>query len=190
MNWDIECSLDNSAWDAVCWDVTFLLFKQKIVFLGVRYSDRLIVSLDLVVITSNMYDAYTLYNLYRFVHFSVRVKFLLLILLLQCGKCTYDAFVYVPSMQVDICCFDKTGTLTSDDMVCHIIKYTVLIRLMWFYVKSITNFFLALLQEFCGVVGLAGSTDLEPDMSKVAGRTLEILASCHALVFVDNKLVC
>jgi hypothetical protein len=36
---------------------------------------------------------------------------------------------------------------------------------------------------------LAGSTDLEPDMSKVAGRTLEILASCHALVFVDNKLV-
>lgn len=58
------------------------------------------------------------------------VKFLLLILLLQCGKCTYDTFVYVPSMQVDICCFDKTGTLTSDDMVCHIIKYTVLIRLM------------------------------------------------------------
>lgn len=130
-----------------------------------------------------------LYNLYRFVHFSVRVQFLLPILLLQCGKCTYDTFVYVPSMQVDICCFDKTGTLTSDDMVCHIIKYTVHIRLMWFYVKSITNFFLALLQEFCGVVGLAGSTDLEPDMSKVAGRTLEILASCHALVFVDNKLV-
>ncbi|XP_062026256.1 probable manganese-transporting ATPase PDR2 [Rosa rugosa] len=61
--------------------------------------------------------------------------------------------------KVDICCFDKTGTLTSDDM------------------------------EFCGVVGLAGSTDLEPDMTKVHGRTLEILASCHALVFVDNKLV-
>ncbi|KAL6176517.1 hypothetical protein ACLB2K_053150 [Fragaria x ananassa] len=61
--------------------------------------------------------------------------------------------------KVDICCFDKTGTLTSDDM------------------------------EFCGVVGLAGSTDLEPDMSKVDCQTLEILASCHALVFVDNKLV-
>ena len=31
--------------------------------------------------------------------------------------------------------------------------------------------------------------DLESDMTKVPARTLEILASCHALVFVDNKLV-
>lgn len=61
--------------------------------------------------------------------------------------------------KVDICCFDKTGTLTSDDM------------------------------EFCGVVGLADSVELESDMSKVPLRTVEILASCHALVFVDNKLV-
>ncbi|XP_028078830.1 probable manganese-transporting ATPase PDR2 isoform X2 [Camellia sinensis] len=61
--------------------------------------------------------------------------------------------------KVDICCFDKTGTLTSDDM------------------------------EFCGVVGLTDSMELETDMSKVPGRTVEILASCHALVFVDNKLV-
>ncbi|XP_052188572.1 probable manganese-transporting ATPase PDR2 [Diospyros lotus] len=61
--------------------------------------------------------------------------------------------------KVDICCFDKTGTLTSDDM------------------------------EFSGVVGLADSMDLETDMSKVPARTVEILASCHALVFVDNKLV-
>lgn len=61
--------------------------------------------------------------------------------------------------KVDICCFDKTGTLTSDDM------------------------------EFCGVVGLTGGQDLESDMTKVPARTLEILASCHALVFVDNKLV-
>ncbi|OMP11729.1 Cation-transporting P-type ATPase [Corchorus capsularis] len=61
--------------------------------------------------------------------------------------------------KVDICCFDKTGTLTSDDM------------------------------EFCGVVGLSDSSDLESDMSKVSPRTVEILASCHALVFVDNKLV-
>ncbi|XP_007029274.2 PREDICTED: probable manganese-transporting ATPase PDR2 [Theobroma cacao] len=61
--------------------------------------------------------------------------------------------------KVDICCFDKTGTLTSDDM------------------------------EFCGVVGLSGSSDLESDMTKVYPRTVEILASCHALVFVDNKLV-
>ncbi|XP_038692618.1 probable manganese-transporting ATPase PDR2 isoform X2 [Tripterygium wilfordii] len=61
--------------------------------------------------------------------------------------------------KVDICCFDKTGTLTSDDM------------------------------EFSGVVGLNGSFDLESDVTKLPARTLEILASCHALVFVDNKLV-
>ncbi|KAI4351376.1 hypothetical protein L6164_005746 [Bauhinia variegata] len=61
--------------------------------------------------------------------------------------------------KVDICCFDKTGTLTSDDM------------------------------EFSGVVGLAGTTDLETDISRVPARTVEILASCHALVLVDNKLV-
>ncbi|MBA0699301.1 hypothetical protein Goari_000949, partial [Gossypium aridum] len=61
--------------------------------------------------------------------------------------------------KVDICCFDKTGTLTSDDM------------------------------EFSGVVGLNDSSELDSDMTKVPSRTVEILASCHALVFVDNKLV-
>ncbi|XP_022859670.1 probable manganese-transporting ATPase PDR2 [Olea europaea var. sylvestris] len=61
--------------------------------------------------------------------------------------------------KVDICCFDKTGTLTSDDM------------------------------EFSGVGGLMDNEDLETDISKLPTRTLEILASCHALVFVDNKLV-
>ncbi|CAM8975759.1 unnamed protein product [Rhodiola kirilowii] len=61
--------------------------------------------------------------------------------------------------KVDICCFDKTGTLTSDDM------------------------------EFCGIVGLGDGAELESDMKKVPDRTLEILASCHALVYVDNKLV-
>lgn len=61
--------------------------------------------------------------------------------------------------KVDICCFDKTGTLTSDDM------------------------------EFCGVVGSNGSVNLESDTTKLPARTVEILASCHALVFVDNKLV-
>ncbi|XXG50746.1 hypothetical protein AAC387_Pa02g4686 [Persea americana] len=61
--------------------------------------------------------------------------------------------------KVDICCFDKTGTLTSDDM------------------------------EFQGVVGLNDSTDLESDMAKVPSQTVEVLAACHALVFVDNKLV-
>ncbi|XP_059275679.1 probable manganese-transporting ATPase PDR2 isoform X1 [Lycium ferocissimum] len=61
--------------------------------------------------------------------------------------------------KVDICCFDKTGTLTSDDM------------------------------EFSGVGGLTDSEDLEKEMTTVPARTLEILASCHSLVFVDNKLV-
>ncbi|XP_073306723.1 probable manganese-transporting ATPase PDR2 [Primulina huaijiensis] len=61
--------------------------------------------------------------------------------------------------KVDMCCFDKTGTLTSDDM------------------------------EFSGVGGLIDSEDLITEMSKVSDRTLELLASCHALVFVDNKLV-
>ncbi|KAI3500757.1 hypothetical protein L1887_36582 [Cichorium endivia] len=61
--------------------------------------------------------------------------------------------------KVDICCFDKTGTLTSDDM------------------------------EFSGVGGLSNDIDLETDNKKIPSRTLEILASCHALVFVDNKLV-
>ncbi|XP_047307482.1 probable manganese-transporting ATPase PDR2 [Impatiens glandulifera] len=61
--------------------------------------------------------------------------------------------------KVDICCFDKTGTLTSDDM------------------------------EFSGVAGTTDDVDLETDMAKVPLRALEILASCHALVFVDNKLV-
>ncbi|XP_009763607.1 probable manganese-transporting ATPase PDR2 [Nicotiana sylvestris] len=61
--------------------------------------------------------------------------------------------------KVDICCFDKTGTLTSDDM------------------------------EFSGVGGLTDSEDLEKEMTKVPTHTQEILASCHSLVFVDNKLV-
>lgn len=45
-------------------------------------------------------------------------------------------------------------------------------------------------QEFSGVGGLSADIELETDTKKVPSRTLEILASCHALVFVDNKLVC
>lgn len=45
-------------------------------------------------------------------------------------------------------------------------------------------------QEFCGVVELTDRGNLESDMSKVSGIIAEVLASCHALVFVDNKLVC
>ncbi|BBM99987.1 manganese-transporting P-type ATPase [Marchantia polymorpha subsp. ruderalis] len=61
--------------------------------------------------------------------------------------------------KVDVCCFDKTGTLTSDDM------------------------------EFRGVVVLSESLELEADSSKFSNPTVQALASCHALVFVDNKLV-
>ncbi|KAI7728884.1 hypothetical protein M8C21_001978 [Ambrosia artemisiifolia] len=41
---------------------------------------------------------------------------------------------------------------------------------------------------FSGVGGLSDDIDLEMDTKKVPTRTLEILGSCHALVFVDNKL--
>ncbi|ONK67943.1 uncharacterized protein A4U43_C05F5470 [Asparagus officinalis] len=61
--------------------------------------------------------------------------------------------------KVDICCFDKTGTLTSDDM------------------------------EFQGVVILADDVNLESDATKLPSHSVEILAACHALVFVENKLV-
>ncbi|KAG8085503.1 hypothetical protein GUJ93_ZPchr0010g7703 [Zizania palustris] len=61
--------------------------------------------------------------------------------------------------RVDICCFDKTGTLTSDDM------------------------------EFQGVVSLKDEEELITDANKLPLRTQEVLSSCHALVFVDNKLV-
>eukprot|EP00250_Pteridium_aquilinum_P006683 c16550_g1_i2 orf=230-2653(+) len=61
--------------------------------------------------------------------------------------------------KVDVCCFDKTGTLTSDDM------------------------------EFRGVVSLNGSEELETDSSSISEQAVQILAACHALVFVDNKLV-
>lgn len=61
--------------------------------------------------------------------------------------------------KVDVCCFDKTGTLTSDDM------------------------------EFRGVVSLDGSEELETDASNISEQAVQILAACHALVFVDSKLV-
>lgn len=66
-----------------------------------------------------------------------------------------------------------------------LIKQVVIFVMILF---SLNAFFF--LQEFCGVVGLSDSSNLESDMTKVSPRTVEILASCHALVFVDNKLVC
>jgi manganese-transporting P-type ATPase len=44
-------------------------------------------------------------------------------------------------------------------------------------------------QEFQGVVTLEGDEELVSDANKVPLRTQEVLSSCHALVFVDNKLV-
>jgi len=65
-----------------------------------------------------------------------------------------------------------------------------LFYILYFYSYYCSWFFCcSAFQEFSGVVGLADSMDLETDMSKVPARTVEILASCHALVFVDNKLV-
>lgn len=94
---------------------------------------------------------------------------------------TFDQLCWV---QVDLCCLDKTGTLTSDDMVCQLTN---------------TNFFLAVIlnleisgfffQEFQGVGGLADHANLESDANKLPARTVEVLAACHALVFVENRLV-
>nr|GEV55131.1 probable manganese-transporting ATPase PDR2 [Tanacetum cinerariifolium] len=43
--------------------------------------------------------------------------------------------------------------------------------------------------EFSGVGGLRDDMDLETDTKKVPTRTLEIIASFHASVSMDNKLV-
>lgn len=45
-------------------------------------------------------------------------------------------------------------------------------------------------QEFQGVAGLPGDASLESDTTNLPERTVEVLAACHALVFVENKLVC
>lgn len=58
------------------------------------------------------------------------------------------------------------------------------------YYLQILIFYLCSVQEFRGVSGFKDSESLETDMSSVPLRTVEVLASCHALVFVDNKLVC
>ncbi|KAG0458686.1 hypothetical protein HPP92_021814, partial [Vanilla planifolia] len=42
--------------------------------------------------------------------------------------------------------------------------------------------------EFRGV-SLADNNDLESDATKLPRRTVEVLAACHSLVFVENKLV-
>ena len=58
------------------------------------------------------------------------------------------------------------------------------------FYKIFTYLYIVFFKEFSGVVGSTESMELESDMKRVPGQTLEILASCHALVFVDNKLVC
>lgn len=44
-------------------------------------------------------------------------------------------------------------------------------------------------QEFRGVVSLNGSEELKADPSSISEQAVQILAACHALVFVDSKLV-
>ncbi|XP_020276349.1 probable manganese-transporting ATPase PDR2 [Asparagus officinalis] len=81
-----------------------------------------------------------------------------LIALARGGIFCTEPFRILFAGKVDVCCFDKTGTLTSDDM------------------------------EFQGVVVLAYDANLESDAIKLPLRTVEVLAACHALVFVENKL--
>jgi hypothetical protein len=45
------------------------------------------------------------------------------------------------------------------------------------------------IQEFRGVVGADGNSNLETEPNKLSTITMQILAACHALVFVDGKTV-
>jgi len=87
--------------------------------------------------------------------------------------------------QVDICCFDKTGTLTSDDMVSYVLSLFPYVS-QYKGGSKLTN---PNFQEFQGIVTLEGDDELISDANKLPLRTQEVLSSCHALVFVDNKLV-
>lgn len=82
-----------------------------------------------------------------------------LIALIRRGIYCTEPFRIPFAGKVDVCCFDKTGTLTSDDM------------------------------EFRGVGGLEESGQLITDADRLPQPTVLALAACHALVFVDNKLV-
>ena len=95
---------------------------------------------------------------------------------------------------MDVCCFDKTGTLTSDDMVTSIQLGTALEHRCFVTVPPQIWEFLTLNwydcnQEFRGVVGSDGNSNLETEPNKLSVITMQILAACHALVFVDGKTV-
>jgi len=81
------------------------------------------------------------------------------IALSRCGIFCIKPFRIPLAWKVDICCFDKTDTLTTDAT------------------------------EFQGFVGLDVNLNLETETSKVPMHTLEIFSTCHAMVFMDNKLV-
>ena len=44
-------------------------------------------------------------------------------------------------------------------------------------------------QEFRGVVGADENSNVETEPNKLATITMQILAACHALAFVDGKTV-
>ena len=53
------------------------------------------------------------------------------------------------------------------------------------HISRLMDFF----QEFRGVVSLDRDLELETDPSNLDEKAVQVLAACHALVFVDNKLV-
>eukprot|EP00271_Cylindrocystis_brebissonii_P001230 TRINITY_DN11558_c0_g1_i1.p1 TRINITY_DN11558_c0_g1~~TRINITY_DN11558_c0_g1_i1.p1 ORF type:complete len:1051 (-),score=197.83 TRINITY_DN11558_c0_g1_i1:735-3746(-) len=85
-----------------------------------------------------------------------------LIALIRRGIYCTEPFRIPFAGKVDVCCFDKTGTLTSDSM------------------------------EFRGVAvlqGEKGASDLVTDPLRLELPAVLTLATCHALVLVDSKLV-
>ena len=86
-----------------------------------------------------------------------------LMALMKAGIYCTEPFRIPTAGKVDVCCFDKTGTLTSEKMIMH------------------------------GIAGIptSGDTSSEPalvDASDAPLSTAMVLAACHSLVVVDNRV--